>query len=190
MYLSRNEIISEAIYKCYKEMYKMAQPSVDFDQIIEDIKSGKIKSDEPVYEHYYLSSDNYTYIINMYLNAYGLVSEWDDDINAVINYLKDGGLYDVYVKGTDDKPGYKDYEHTPKISDVIGKDNADIVLDLISKCKNFYIRNGDENTFRINVMNSSPTSNKQTVIDYWKSQGKDIEIKDFDIENVYFKEDD
>ena len=39
MYLSRNEIISEAIYKCYKEMYKMAQPSVDFDQIIEDIKS-------------------------------------------------------------------------------------------------------------------------------------------------------
>ena len=37
-------------------------------------------------------------------------------------------------------------------------------------------------------MNSSPTSNKQTVIDYWKSQGKDIEIKDFDIENVYFKE--
>ena len=67
---------------------------------------------------------------------------------------------------------------------------ADIVLDLISKCKNFYIRNGDENTFRINVMNSSPTSNKQTVIDYWKSQGKDIEIKDFDIENVYFKEDD
>lgn len=63
MYLSRNEIISEAIYKCYKEMYKMAQPSVDFDQIIEDIKSGKIKSDEPVYEHYYLSSDNYISII-------------------------------------------------------------------------------------------------------------------------------
>ena len=39
-------------------------------------------------------------------------------------------------------------------------------------------------------MNSSPTSNKQQVIDYWKKEGKDIIIKDYDIEKVYFYEED
>jgi hypothetical protein len=50
-------------------------------------------------------------------------------------------------------------------------------LNTITNCKEFYRFDREEADFSCSVaLGASPTSNKETVIEYWKSQGKDIEI--------------
>ena len=36
------------------------------------------------------------------------------------------------------------------------------------------------------ALGPSPVCNKETVIGYWKTQGKDITIKDFDVEDKIY----
>jgi hypothetical protein len=165
-------------------MYNMAQPTVDFNELVKRVNNKEEEKD--AYSHYYLSQENYKYIVNMFLDAYNIRSNWDNHVENVINYLKNGGLIDKYIPGENGYPGYRGYDKTPKLETLIGKENADKALDLINKCKEFYTLNRMENTFRFTIMDFSPTSNKQTVINYWKSKGVDIKIKDFDIEDIYF----
>ena len=50
-------------------------------------------------------------------------------------------------------------------------------MNTIITCKEFYHFDREETDFNYSVaLGASPTSNKETVIEYWKSQGKDIEI--------------
>ena len=72
--IDRQFIINRAWDECMTEMYAKAQPSADFHQILEDVKSGKIKDDphDPVYNRYYLSYDEFQYILHKYIDAYGL----------------------------------------------------------------------------------------------------------------------
>jgi hypothetical protein len=68
-------------------------------------------------------------------------------------------------------------EKTPSLEWVIGKENAQKVFDLIKDIKDFYKFDKDEAQFDFNVyLGCSPTSNAETVKEYWKSQGIDIEI--------------
>ena len=56
--LDRDAIIKRAIDECFAELYMNAQPKVDFKQLVEDAKAGKIdESETPVYNRYYLSHD-------------------------------------------------------------------------------------------------------------------------------------
>ena len=61
MKVSRKEILEQAVHDCYKEMYAKAQPSIDWDQIVQEFKEGKRDKDERVYEQHYLSQDEYIY---------------------------------------------------------------------------------------------------------------------------------
>lgn len=47
----------------------------------------------------------------------------------------------------------------------------------------------DVSSVSMSLYNFSPNSNKQAVIDYWKSQNNPIEIKDIDIEKIYYSND-
>lgn len=203
MKIDRKNILDEAIHNCYKEMYAKAQPSVDYDQLIKDNKEGKIneKKDGPIYNRYYLSQEEYIYIIDKYLEAYRINNEWESNINVLENYLKEGGNKDKYIKEYTDKngnyhSGWKSYEKVPplkdQISDIIrefdcsevaqevGKEIYNKVMETIENCKEFYKFDREESQFRMTMaLGHSPTSNKDIVIKWWKEhKNKDIEIEE------------
>ena len=66
------------------------------------------------------------------------------------------------------------------------------VLENIKTCKDFYKFGGrDQEAFRVNIaLGASPTCNPNTVVEYWKSQGKDIKIDERHYDsNVFWEED-
>lgn len=183
-YITEYDILDKAIHECLCELYKRAQPSINLDEVLK-------YSDKPkkIYDHYYLSDENYRYITNMYLEAYGFKSHWEDNCETIKNYLINGGTKISFIPN-ENKMLIKTYDKTSPLSELIGEENSKLVEEGIKNCKEYFLNNHLENSFRFSVMNSSPTSNKQQVIDYWKKEGKDIIIKDYDIEKVYFYEED
>lgn len=199
---SRREILEKAVHDCYKEMYAKAQPSADWDKIVQEFKDGIRDKDERVYEQHYLSKEEYEYIVDKYIDMYNINSHWKDDINILEEYLSKGGLKDKYIERKIDEdgfthPGYRStekvdplYNHIKEIlKDEYGEDwyefadekarrITDKVMELIKECKDFYKFDKEENDFRFScALGASPTCNPQTVKEYWKNKtGKDIEI--------------
>ena len=199
--LDRKEILSKAVHDCFKEMYAKSQPSGDWDQIIKEYETGVRGKDERVYEQHYLSQEEYIYILEKYLDAYNIRTQWKEDVGIVEEYLNDGGLKDKYIKDYTDKngdfhPGYRSTEKVPPIKTQILKyldkrnkssENEEIatalhkiVMKTISECKNFYQFDREESSFRMTVaLGASPCSNAETVKQYWKEKtGEDIVIEE------------
>ena len=204
--LDKNTILERAYEECMCEMYKKAQPSVDYKQLLEDINSGKIDKNTKVYERYYLSQEEFKYIQNKYLEAYRIKGKWKEYVEIVEDYLKKGGTKDKWIpEQIDDNgfkhPSYRGYEKVPSIDIQIKEflENTSLctiskledaakylaeaitllVLNNIKDCKEFHIFDTrDEDSFCYSTaLGPSPTSNPQTVIDYWKTQGVDIKIE-------------
>lgn len=201
MRLNRENIFRKAFHDCMKEMYAKSQPSADYDQLLEDYKSGKIGKDERVYERHYLSWEEFLYIRDKYAEAYGMTKTWIPNIEVLEQYLTEGGTKDKYIPEQIDEngfkhPGYRGYEKVAPIETQIlsylqnnfvnlnglekhANDIANIILTTIKECKNFYKFDRERDDFDCNVaLGASPTSNSKSVIEYWKSQGKDIVIEE------------
>lgn len=114
--LDREEVLCKAYEDCIHEMFAKAQPSADFDNIIAEVKAGKIDEgkDGPIYDRHYLSHDEFLYIMDKYMKAYRVEAEWEDDIEVLEDYLNNGGSKDKYIEAHDDEhghhPGYRSYE--------------------------------------------------------------------------------
>lgn len=202
MKLNRNQILCQAVDECMREMYLKSQPSADFDQLVQDIKDGKIDKNERIYERYYLSQDEFKYILNKYKEAYRINKEWVPNIEVLEDYLKLGGNKDKYIPEKIDEdgfkhPGYRGYEKVPslieqfksyladkysdkEVASKYAKELANIVLTTISDCKDYYKFDREEDDFNYSIyLGSSPTSNKESVKKWWKeNKGIDIEIED------------
>ena len=204
--LDRSEIIERAYHECLAEMYAKSQPSADYYQLLEDAKNGKIDKDEKVYERHYLSHEEFKHILGKYKDAYNIKSHWVDDIEVLENYIKEGGSKDKYFEAYTDEngnyhPGHRGYEKVAPLREQLSKlfYNSDFytgsemneaseelindlhneVTNIIDTCKNFYRFDREETSFDCSVaLGPSPCSNKDTVIEYWKSQGIDIEIEE------------
>ena len=203
--LDRDKILEKAYNECMAEMYAKAQPSADYYQLCEDAKNGKIGKDERVYERYYLSQEEFLHIRDKYVKAYGMEVTWKSNIELLEQYLIEGGTKDKYIKSHTDEnghyhPGYRGYEKvapikeqiekvlnnefasgevSPFVKDVIRDKIVEIVMKTISDCKEFYCFDREESQFSASVaLGPSPCSNKDTVIEYWKTQGIDIEIEE------------
>lgn len=200
--LTRNKIVEEAILNCYRELYRKAQPSADYDQILKDYKDGKIdESETPVYQRYYLSYEEYNYIIKKYIEAYKLKAVWQDNVEIVENYLNEGGTKNKYISAHEDEngdyhPGYRSYDDVPPLKDCVTEilksyiSDENLVneaagkitkktLDNIKECKYFYRFDREEGQFHMTIgLGASPTSNKKDVIEYWKKQGVNVEIEE------------
>lgn len=195
----RDSVLDRAYHDCMREMYKKSQPSADYDQLIEDVKSGKIPKDTRIYERYYLSMDEFIYIRDKYMKAYGLVEHWKPDIELLEEYLNEGGTKDKWIpkhvdEGGCKHPGHRSYEKVPPIKKQItdflmhnisgkyvelGEEITKIVMNTINDCKEFYRFDREPNSFSASIaLGPSPNSNPEFVKDYWKSQGFDIEIED------------
>ena len=199
--LNRNEILKKAYIECMTEMYKRAQPSADFSQLIEDVNSGKIPKDTAIYERYYLSHEEFKYILNKYIEAYDIKSSWFPHIELVEQYLIEGGTKDKYIEPYVDENGHyhsgcRGYESVlpikKQINDILNEQLepghrtkiltdkiTEAVMNTITNCKEYYHFDREESSFSASIsLGASPTSNKDTVIEYWKSQGINIDIED------------
>lgn len=184
--INRDEILKEALHKCFVEMYRWSQPSIDIDELF---KNGyKDSRESPLYEKHYLSQENFEYIRQTYMDAYGIKDNWDDTFEILIKQLKEGGIEDDYKPATKDRPGYRDYKKVLPLEEVItcpGEMNT--IIDYIKKCQNFFKGHSREtNQFSCSVaLGGSPTSNAKEVEEYWHKNGRpDFVIKDYKIEDI------
>ena len=193
--LDRKEILERAYHECMVEMYAKSQPSVDFNQLLADAKAGKIGKDEKVYERYYLSHAEFDHIRKKYIDAYNIKATWKSDIELLEQYLTEGGNRDKYIEAHTDEygyhPGYRGYETVKPIGEQIqdilktelgdehfevGNKILEAVMNTIKDCKEYYRFDREENDFNYSVgLGPSPCSNKDTVKEYWKEQGIDVD---------------
>lgn len=193
--LNRDNIIQRAVHECLEEMYAKAQPSADYKELIEKVKTGEIidTHENPVYDRHYLSREEFEYIRNKYVDAYDFKPHWRDNIEWLERYLLEGGTKDKFIPETMEEdgsthPGYRSYEKVKplkeQLKDVIHDDKQlnkvfDIVMNTIKGCKDYYRFDQGNEIFNYHVcLGASPTSNKETVKKYWESQGKTIEFED------------
>jgi hypothetical protein len=158
--MNRKDVIERAIEECITELYLRAQPSISLDELK---KLYKKEPDKHWYDYFYLNQKEAEEIIEDYIIAYRIRNEFHDDMDTVRRYLRDGGTKDKYIKPKDGSPGYRGYENTPKLSDLIGEEAAQQALNLIDECDNFYQPNKEESGFKFNVLNLSPCCNIETV---------------------------
>ena len=211
--LTREKVLSKACHDCYKEMYAKSQPVGDYDEYVRQYKAGELRDDDKdrVYNRHYLSRDEYEYIIDKYVDAYGMKEKWSDYVDTVKAYFGDDVSKDKYIPEWVDEngmkhPGYRGYEKLEHFKDVvahilkpyifdeglrhaIGIDIYKAVMDRIETCKNFYRFDREESGFHIQMgLGASPTCNKETVINYWKEKGVDVEIEDRDPDSFWSKD--
>ena len=184
--INRDNILGEAMHECLVAMYKWSQPSIDLNELI---KSGfKDNRENPLYEQHYLSQENFEYIRQAYMDAYGITDDWDDTFEILIKQLKEGGIEDDYKPATKERPGYRDYKKVAPLAEVItcpGELNT--IIDYIQKCQNFFKgHRREKDQFSCSVaLGGSPTTCAKKVEEYWHNNGRpDFVIKDYKIEDI------
>lgn len=187
--ITRKDILKKAVEECMIEFYKYAQPAGGY-QEFKDILEHKYKDsrEDPLYGRYYLSEENLKYIINMFCDAYNIKDHWNSNIELLLRNLREGGHNEEYIKDENHPYGYRTFKEVPSLKEIIP--DFQKVIDIIENYKNFYKFDREESQFKCTILlGASPTSNKQAVIDYWKKKGVNIEINDFNIDDIYFNED-
>lgn len=174
--ISRQNVLSIAVEECLKALYKEAQPKVtweEFKQLNRDYKEGP----KP-FEFYYLDKDVMKEIVDCFAEAYRIPPEFKDNMEVLKSYFEDPVKSTYYTD--EDGPTMKSYEHFSPLKKIIGEDNYNKVLEYMKEAGDFYLWNGDINSFNMSVyLGPSPNSNKQAVIDNWKKyKGIDITIYD------------
>ena len=189
--LDRREILEKVIKDCLCECYKWAQPSINFEAYLNNPEMIQDNEKFPFYRRYYLSQDNFKYILQSYKEAYHIGKDWNKDIDLLMSYItSEDSVKDVYIEGKDGYPGHRGYEKITPLQDIT-KDNED-VLDLIKTCKDFFKRDFEVESFDVSLyLGPSPNSNAEEVEKYWHEHGRpEFKIKEFNIEDVLYPEDD
>lgn len=150
--ITRNDVIEDAILKCMKELYSKAQPSIDWDEFMQQNKLysnqykiwEKTKDTDPnyigksitecigprPYEFYYLPKDVMKDICDSYVHAYGLDAQ--QELLSIIEILKnycEKPIIDKYIEGENGFPGHRGYEHPDNLKKEIIKILGDIAED-------------------------------------------------------------
>ena len=165
-----DDIMWQAVEDTLEEMYQYAFPSVSWKQRIQDKKDGK-DVDMDLIHHHYLPNELYKDILEMAKHNYSYEPFFQDYTEHLTQYLLEGGY------GADpDNPGKDNNKQHPSIKEEIGEEAFEILKKRLKAYSDFYRFDYRRWKFDFTVMNYSPNSNRQSVIDYWKSQGVELEI--------------
>lgn len=184
------EVFQQAYDECMEEMYNKAWPSASWKDLNERYRKGEFPKDIRIYERYYIPQPEFKYILDKYISKYGMENKWIPYCDIIIEDLKTGYSIDKYIEGEGNQPGYRGYEHRPnlekQIEDLLKeeiqyvggdlpKKLTELVLQCIEDRRDFYRFDRDESDFSCAIaLGASPTCNKQTVEEYWKSQGIEL----------------
>lgn len=155
----RNDVLAEATRKCLDTLYRLSTPPITWKNLLKLSKQDESGEKTMWQDHYYIPAELKHRIIEWYKDAYKVESEWTDDIELLKKYLE------VHPFGNR-KP----------LEEVVGGDKVEEVLGVIDECEGFYGRDRDSSTFEWTMFNLGPTTNADTVKEYWKSYGKEITI--------------
>lgn len=208
--LDRTKVLQKAHDDCMREMYAKSQPVGDYDEYVRQYQTGELTDDdERVYNRHYLSREEYEYILDKYVDAYGMKEKWSDYVDTVKEYFGDDVSKDKYIEAYVDEngnhhSGYRGYEKLPNfknvISDILSNNSDedvesisqkiyDAVMERIETCKNFYRFDREESGFHVSIgFGASPTCNKEVVKKYWKEHGVEIDIEDRDPNHFWEKD--
>ena len=196
---SRNDVLVNALDECLYELFQAAQPSIDIREAALNLnKEEEAKS--PTYTHHYLSQKDCDEIVDKYIDIYQMRSDYKDSVDRLLEDLLYGGYKTVYTKEQTLEdgtyiPSERSLEKMPTLEQYLKDDLKNVVeenkvqevvdcvikrlTDLIKHYRDFYKFDNGCSKFQQSIyLGCCPTSNKEEVIAYWKSQGKDIEIKD------------
>lgn len=177
--MNRRDVLSEALEKCLKELYSLAQPKVEWDDFLQQNKNWK-EGDPRPYEMYYLPQDICKEIVEDYVYAYNMNDHCHDHFDVLINFFNDP-VIEVY-----DKELGRHYEHQDSLKNIIGEESFKKIEEYVKMAKDFYNRNWELSSFNMSVyLGPSPNSNKEKVIENWKKY-RNIDIK---IDESVYKED-
>ena len=183
----KSQILNEAIEACLCEMYRCSQPSADYDKLKEEAKEYPEEEKEfPTFKRYYLSTEQFKYILNKYAKAYHLIPEWKNNIDTIISDFEEGSMKEEYKK---DSYGdmISEYVPTPSLYERIGQENTKKVLEMLDEISNFYKRDMDARYFSSAIsLGHSPSSNLKEVKEYWKDKGLEIEFEERNCEDYIF----
>ena len=169
-----DEVMREAIEDTLEEMYQYSYPKVSWKQRNQELKDGK-DVDKDLIHHHYIPQRLYEDILEMAKSNYGYEPFFQDYTEHFADFiLKGGHAKDIDKGGKDD---YKDYQ---SIKEEIGEESFAVLEKRIEAYKRTYRFDRKRWSFAFTVMNYSPCTNKQVVLDYWKSQGIDLQIPDDD----------
>lgn len=182
--LNQDDIFKEARLRCMREMYAKAQPSANYDDILkyyENCSKSGIKP-ERIYERHYLSHEEFEYILRKYIQVYHFEERFTSDCDILINDMLNGCSKDLYIPDLIENNGtiyygHTSYEKVPPLAKLIGNKDAKRVINFIKQRRDFYRFDNAQSEFSTSIsLADSPSSNAESVIEYWKSQGIDIKI--------------
>ena len=182
--MTRRDIIEKATIDCLDEMYRQSQPSITWDEVVEQSKQNK---DRHIWREHYLPQHLYMKIMEKYMYAYRIRDEWEGNVRVVEEYLEKGGTKDKYISAHTDAtgyhPGYRGYEKVESIAvqfqkklkemnvlhgSSIAITLSDLLFSNIHDCKEFYKFDREEMGFRMDVSNYAPNSNIEAVREFYK----------------------
>lgn len=175
----KSQIQNEAIEACLCEMYRCSQPSADYDKLKEEAKEYPEEEKEfPTFKRYYLSNEQFKYILNKYAKAYHLIPEWKNDIET-IKYDFETGCYKEEYKKDSYGEMSSEYVATTPLYERIGVENTKKVLEMIDEIEQYHKRDMDARYFSSAIsLGHSPSSNLNEVKEYWKDKGLEIEFEE------------
>lgn len=175
--IDKDTIMKEAIDRCLEEMFQKSQPKASYYGYLEQLKKGQISKDDKIYDRHYLNETQFKYIAEKYKKAYRLKRTWIPNVDFVLSCLKEGGFKTIYEPLVEGGEKVRSAKKMDPIAMIIGQENANKVIEYIKNLQDFYRFDRDEEQFDFNVyLGCAPTCNAETVKEYWKSQGIDIEI--------------
>ena len=170
--ITRDDVLTEAITKCLKELYSKAQPKVSWEDFIKENKEHEEGTPRP-YEFYYIPQKLMDEIVSEYIYAYDLKPKLKETINVLIGYLKEP-LNIAYEDNS------RKYVKGESIVKSIGEEAFNKVVQYLTDAGDFYKWDSDLQRFKFNIyLGASPNTSKEQVIENWKKyRNKDITIDD------------
>lgn len=179
-----DEIMWDAIKDTLEEMYQNSYPKVSWKQCLQDKKDGK-DVDTDLIHHHYIPKELYESILEEAAYNYSYDKFFKEYTEHFEDILLNGGRLKDLNGGKDD---YKEYD---SLKDEISEESFNKISERINAYKQTFKFDWKRWRFDHEVMNYSPSINRERVVEYWKSLGVDLQIPpDEEIIKNYYEGDD
>lgn len=165
-----DEIMWSAVEDTLEEMYQHSYPKISWKQRMQELKEGK-DVDKDLISHHYIPAQLYEEITKLAKTNYSYESFFRDYRDHFMDFLIKGG----HARDIDNwgKDNYCDYS---PIKEHMDENSYAILEKYIKAYANTFRFDWKRDSFMFSVMNYSPCICREKVIEYWKSQGVDLEI--------------